>query len=327
MIIVRSPLRISLGGGGTDLPSYYNNHEGFLIAAAIDKYVYITLHKTFVQELIIKYSKLERVTSIEEIEHPIIRESLKFLDIQAPHLEITSMADIPSGTGLGSSGSFTTALLKALHTLKKNLVHPQQLAEEACHIELELLKEPIGKQDQYIAAYGGITCFKFLPNGSVEAWPLKIDEDTLYNLEDNLLLFFTGYSRSASAILKEQDVKSKDKNKEMIDNLHFIKDLGFKSKVALEKGDLYEFAELMNVHWQHKKQRSSGMSNNHIDEWYELALKNGAVGGKMIGAGGGGFLMFYAEDKIKLRQAMRAVGLHEVRFRFDFSGTQVVTES
>jgi D-glycero-alpha-D-manno-heptose-7-phosphate kinase len=327
MIIVRSPLRISLGGGGTDLPSYYNEHGGFLIAAAIDKYVYITLHKTFVQELIIKYSKLERVTSIDEIEHPIIRESLRFLDIQTPHLEMTSMADIPSGTGLGSSGSFTTALLKALHTLKKNLVHPNQLAEEACHIELNLLKEPIGKQDQYIAAYGGITCFKFHANGPVQAWPLKIDEDTLYNLEDNLLLFFTGYSRSASAILKEQDVKSKDKNKEMIDNLHFIKDLGFKSKEALEKGDLNEFAELMNVHWQHKKQRSAGMSNNHIDEWYELALKNGAIGGKMIGAGGGGFLMFYADDKVKLRQAMRKAGLHEVRFRFDFAGTQVVTES
>ncbi len=327
MIIVRSPLRISLGGGGTDLPSYYQDHSGFLIAAAIDKYVYITLHQTFVPELIVKYSKLERVTSVDEIEHPIIRESLKHVNVPAPRLEITSMADIPAGTGLGSSGSFTTGLLKALHTLKKNLIHPRELAEEACHIEINLLQEPVGKQDQYIAAYGGITCFRFLPNNTVEAWPLKLDQETLFNLEDNLLLFFTGYSRSASAILKEQDVKSKAKDSDMTANLHFIKDLGFKSKDALEKGDLEEFANLMNVHWEHKKQRSGNMSNTKIDEWYELAIKNGAFGGKMIGAGGGGFLMFYAQDKVKLRHTMREAGLEEVRFRFDFSGTQVVAQS
>ena len=327
MIVVRSPLRISLGGGGTDLPSYYRNHSGFLIAAAIDKYVYITLHKTFVEDLIIKYSKLERVTSVNEVEHPIIREALKYMNIPASHLEMTSMADIPAGTGLGSSGSFTTALLKAFHSLKKHLIHPKELAEQACHIELNLLNEPIGKQDQYIAAYGGITCFRFLPNEQVEAWPLKINEETLYNLEDNLLLFFTGYSRSASSILKEQDTKSKEKNQDMIDNLHFIKELGLKSQEALEKGDLPEFAELMNIHWRHKKNRSKSMSNNQIDDWYELALKNGALGGKMIGAGGGGFLMFYANDKVKLRHTMREAGLQEVRFRFDFAGTQVVAQS
>lgn len=327
MIVTRSPLRISLGGGGTDLPSYYKHHCGFLIAGAIDKYVYITLHQTFVEELIIKYSKLERVKTIEEVQHPIIREALRFVGIEAPHLEITSMADIPSGTGLGSSGSFTTALLKALHTLKKNLVHPQQLAEQACHIELDLLKEPIGKQDQYIAAYGGLTCFRFLPNGEVEAWPLKVDTETLYNLEDNLLLFFTGYSRSASNILKEQDIKSKQNDNEMMANLHFIKDLGLKSQEALESGNLHAFAEMMNVHWDYKKQRSSNMSNTDIDDWYELALKNGALGGKTVGAGGGGFLMFYAEDKVKLRHAMRQVGLTEVRFKFDFSGSQVVAQS
>src|SRR6202008_2853685 len=208
MIITRSPLRISLGGGGTDLPSYYREHSGFVIAAAIDKYVYITLHQTFVQELILKYSKMERVQAVDEVQHPLIREALRLTGIDAPYLEITSMADIPAGTGLGSSGSFTTALLKALHTLKKNLIHPQELAEQACHIELELLKEPIGKQDQYIAAYGGITCFKFMPDGRVDAWPLKISEETLYNLEDNLLLFFTGYSRSASSILEEQKAKT-----------------------------------------------------------------------------------------------------------------------
>ena len=327
MIVVRSPLRISLGGGGTDLPSYYREHEGFLIAAAIDKYVYITLHQTFANELIIKYSKLERVHSIADVEHPIIREALSHVDIQEPHLEITSMADIPAGTGLGSSGSFTTALLKALHTLKKNLVHPKELAEQACYIELELLKEPIGKQDQYIAAYGGITCFCFSKNDQVEAWPLRIDQETLYNLEDNLLLFFTGFARSASDILREQDQKSREKNKDMMANLHFIKELGLNSKNALENGDLPEFARLMNVHWDYKKQRSTNMSNSKIDEWYTCARQNGALGGKMIGAGGGGFLMFYADDKIKLRHAMRAAGLQEVRFRFDFIGTQVVTQS
>lgn len=327
MIITRSPLRIALGGGGTDLPSYYREHSGFVIAAAIDKYVYITLHHTFVQELIIKYSQMERVKVVDEVQHPLIREALRLTEVGAPYLEITSMADIPAGTGLGSSGSFTTALLKALHTVKKNLIHPQELAEQACHIEIEILKEPVGKQDQYIAAYGGITCFHFLPNDQVEAWPLKIDADTLYNLEDNLLLFFTGYSRSASNILREQDVKSLCNDKEMIANLHFVKELGQESKEALERGDLVRFAELMNVHWAHKKQRSAHMSNDRIDLWYEVARANGALGGKVIGAGGGGFLMFYAEDKVRLRRAMREAGLEEVRFRFDFEGTKVIAQS
>ena len=326
MIITRSPLRISLGGGGTDLPSYYREHSGFLIAAAIDKYVYITLHQTFVPELIIKYSKLERVLTVDDVEHPIIRESLKMVGIEAPSLEITSMADIPAGTGLGSSGSFTTALLKAFHALKKNLVHPAELAEQACQIEIEKLGEPIGKQDQYISAFGGITCFKFMPDGRVEAWPLKISEETLFNLEDNLLLFFTGYSRSASKILKEQDDKSKKSEKAMIDNLHFVKDLGKQSQLALERGDLNEFARLMDVHWQRKKERSESVSNSQINQWYDCAMANGALGGKLIGAGGGGFLMFYADDKARLRHALREIGLTEVRFRFDFEGTKILNQ-
>jgi len=325
MIIARSPLRISLGGGGTDLPSYYEKFGGFLIAAAIDRYVYITLHENFTPDLFVaKYSRLERVESAFKIEHPIIRESFAALGMDGRGLEVTSMADIPAGTGLGSSGSFTTALLKVLHTHKRNLIHPAELAAQACDIELNRLKEPIGKQDQYIAAYGGLTCFNFLPDGKVEAWPLKVSEETRDNLEDNLLLFFTGYSRSASAILKEQDTKSKSDDKSMIENLHFIKDLGQQSKIALETGNLHEFARLMDVHWQHKKQRSGGMSNPKINEWYELAMASGALGGKLIGAGGGGFLMFYSEDKAKLRHAMRTAGLKEVRFRFDFEGTKLV---
>ncbi len=327
MIITRSPLRISLGGGGTDLPSYYREHEGFLIAAAIDKYVYITLHETFVDEMIIKYSKMERVSSIDEIQHPIIREALRLVGIQNLNIELSSMADIPSGTGLGSSGSFTCALLKALQTYKKNLVHPNEIAEQACHIEIDLLKEPIGKQDQYISAYGGINCFEFCKNDTVIAKPLKISDETLYSLEDNLLLFFTGYSRSASDVLKEQDNKTKKKDPSMIDNLHFVKELGYKSQSAFESGNLEEFAELMNVHWEHKKQRSGLMSNNKINEWYDIALKNGALGGKLIGAGGGGFLMFYANENMKLRHAMAHEGLKEVRFKFDFEGSKVVAQS
>ena len=326
MIITRSPLRISLGGGGTDLPSYYQQHSGFLIAAAIDKYVYINVHRRFVEGFLLKYSHLEEADTIDEIKHPIIREALKLVDIQERNLEITSMADIPAGTGLGSSGSFTTALLKAFHALKKNLVHPAELAEQACCIELEKLGEPIGKQDQYISAYGGITCFQFLPDGRVEAAPLKISEETLFNLEDNLLLFFTGYSRAASAILKEQDDKSKQADTGMIENLHFIKDLGKRSQKALEAGELKEFAELMDVHWQRKKERSKGMSNEDINAWYDCAMLNGALGGKVIGAGGGGFLMFYAEDKVQLRHAMREKGLTEVRFRFDFEGTKILNQ-
>ena len=261
---------------------------------------------------------------MDEVQHPIIREALRLVGLDGRSLEITSMADIPAGTGLGSSGSFTTALLKALHTYQKNLVHPHELAEQACDIEINRLGEPIGKQDQYIAAFGGLTCFQFLPNDEVKAWPLKIDTDTIYNLEDNLLLFFTGYSRSASSILKDQDTKSQRRVQEMVDNLHFVKELGYQSKEALEGGDVHGFAELMKVHWERKKQRSGAMSNGDIDRWYQLALDNGALGGKLIGAGGGGFLLFYAEEKRRLRQAMLAEGLREVRFGFDFEGTKVV---
>jgi len=326
VIITRSPLRITLGGGGTDLPSYYEKHGGFLIAAAIDKYVYITLHQTFEQELIVKYSRMERLTAVDEVQHPIVRECLRLVGFQNPSLEITSMADIPAGTGLGSSGSFTTALLKALHVLRKNIVHPRELAEQACHVELDLLKEPIGKQDQYIAAFGGMTCFEFRRGGSVAAEPLKLEQETLYNLEDNLLLFFTGQSRSASAILREQDDASRRGHAEMEENLHFIKDMATRSRGALQAGELRGFAELMNEHWEKKKERSTQMSSRQIDEWYDLARRNGALGGKLIGAGGGGFLLFYAEDKTRLRHAMARTGLREVRFRFEPEGTKVVIQ-
>ena len=326
MIIARSPLRISLGGGGTDLPSYYREHGGFVIAAAIDRYVYITLHQTFVPDLIVKYSRLERVASADELEHPIIREAMRLVGVDGSYLEMTSMADIPAGTGLGSSGSFTTALLKALHAYRKNHVHPREIAEQACAIEIDRLKEPIGKQDQYIAAYGGITCFEFRTDDQVDARPLQCDKETLYNLEDNLLLFFTGYSRSASDILRQQDDLSRKKDKDMVENLHLVKDMGYRSREALEQGDLRRFASIMNDHWTWKKKRSGAMSNGEIDGWYDLAMKSGALGGKLIGAGGGGFLLFYAEDKTRLRHAMANTALREVRFRFDFEGTRVLVQ-
>ena len=326
MIITRSPLRITLGGGGTDLPSYYRAHEGLLVAAAIDKYVYITVHDTFNDDVILKYSRLERVQSRQEIEHPIIREAFQVVGLEARAVEITSMADIPAGTGLGSSGSFTTALLKAMHAHRRNLIHPQELAEQACHIEIDRLGEPIGKQDQYIAAYGGITCFRFRQDDRVEAWPLPISAEIRNNLEDGLVMFFTGYSRKASTILKEQNDRTKQDDGGMVANLHYVKELGERSISALVAGDLDGFGALMDEHWHHKKQRSGGMSNPEIDAWYSLAMAQGALGGKLIGAGGGGFLLFYTHDKAKLRHSLLGAGLKEVRFRFDFEGTKVVSQ-
>lgn len=327
MIITRSPLRICLGGGGTDLPSYYRQHTGFVISAAINRYVYITINEAFKPRILVKYSKFEEVDRVEDIQHPIIREALKLTGVSGPFLEIVSLSDIPAGTGMGSSGSFTTALLCALHTLKRDFVLPQDLAEQACHIELGLLKEPIGKQDQYIAAFGGITSFQFLPDDRVAVEPLKVSSETLANLEDGLLLFFTGSSRNASDILRDQDSRTKASNAEMLENLHFTKQLGMESRDALLAGDLNKFAELMNIHWEHKKKRSPGMSSGEIDRLYKVARDNGALGGKLIGAGGGGFLMFYAEEKARLRSAMRTAGLREVRMQFDFSGTTVVAHS
>jgi D-glycero-alpha-D-manno-heptose-7-phosphate kinase len=324
--MTRSPLRISLGGGGTDLPSYYKHHGGFVLAAAIDKHVYITVHEPFTDQIILKYSKVEVVRHQNEVQHPIIREALKLAGIDG-HIEIASMSDIPAGTGLGSSGSFTTALLRALHELKNESAQPELLAEQACHIEMDLLDEPVGKQDQYIAAFGGITAFTIHPDGKVETERLKLSPETLSNLEDNLVLFFTGFTRSASGILRDQQVRSSSNDRAILDNLSFIKQLGYESKEALGSGDLHEFARLMNVHWEHKKRRSPGMSNDAIDEYYRLAMKSGALGGKLIGAGGGGFLLLYTEQKTGLRRAMTEAGLREVRVRFDFDGTRVVARS
>lgn len=324
MILVRSPLRITLGGGGTDLPSYYEKREGFLISAAIDKYVYILLNRTFDDTLVLKYSRMEKVKDYRELRHPIVRETLKMLSLTGEPLEICSMADIPAGTGLGSSSTFTTALLRSLHSYKGDFVGTRKLAEEAFEIEYTRLGEPVGKQDQYISAYGGINCMSINKEGDVLVEPLKISNEILYNLEDNLVLFFTGYSHVAGELLGEQDKKSKENDEGMLKNLDFVKQMGYDSKEALESGRLKDFAEIMNTHWQYKKKRSEGMSNPKIDQWYEYALQHGALGGKLIGAGGGGFLMFYAEDKVGLRKAMNEMGLEEVRFRFEMEGAKTI---
>jgi D-glycero-alpha-D-manno-heptose-7-phosphate kinase len=324
VIITRSPLRITLGGGGTDLPSYYRGHEGFLIAGAIDKYVYVTVTRPFSEGIYLKYSQLEHVERVEQVRHPIIREALALQKLRTPQIEITTLADIPAGTGLGSSGSFTTALLKALYAHRRQLLHTPDLAELACQVEIERLGEPIGKQDQYIAAYGGLTCFTFHKDDRVGAEPLQVPTQTLLDLEDNLLLFFTGFSRSAGEILAEQQALSLAGDEPMLRNLHYVKELGYRSKDALESGSLQRFGELMDEHWQHKKRRSGQMSSAQVDEWYELARRNGAVGGKLVGAGGGGFLLFYASDRNRLRHALAATPLQEVRFKFDFEGTKVI---
>ncbi len=325
MIIVRSPLRLSLGGGGTDLPSYYSKFGGFLIAGAIDKYIYITVHETFQNLISLKYSEIEVADKLDKIKHPLFRETLRFLNLDNKNLEIVSVADIPSGTGLGSSGSFTTGLLRALHSYRKDYLSPKDLAEEACHIEIDILKDPVGKQDQYISAIGGLTCFEFAKDGKVTVSPLEVKKEVLYQMEENLLMFFTGFSRSASAILKDQHERSMKSEDDILKNLHFVKELGYKSREALESGNLTEFANIMDIHWEHKRLRSPNMSNQKIDQWYAKARSAGALGGKLIGAGGGGFLLFYTEDKLRLRRAMREVGLSEVRFRFDFEGTKVIS--
>lgn len=324
MIITRTPLRISLGGGGTDLPSYYSRSPGMVISAAINKYIFVGLNRTFADDFLLKYSALERVDTIEKIAHPIVREAF-LLHGMEPSLELVSLADIPAGTGLGSSGAFTVGLLRAIYAYKREAVTPGAIAEEACHIEIDRLGRPVGKQDQYIAAFGGITCFQFNSEGRVQVVPLSIANDTLHDLEEHLVMFFTGYSRQADLVLQEQHDKSESDDREMLSNLHFTKELGLRSKDALEAGDVRLFADLMNTHWEHKRKRSASMSNPHIDRCYEIAMDSGALGGKLVGAGAGGFLLFYAKDTDSLRTAMTDEGLSEVRFHFDHDGSTVLT--
>ena len=322
MIITRTPLRISIGGGGTDLPSYYEQFGGFVISAAINKYIYITVNRTFRPGYLLKYAETEHVQTINEIKHGLLRETLRLMEIE-PMVETVSIADVPAGTGLGSSGSFTVGLLHALKAYKRLKISAEELAQTANHIEMTILGEPCGKQDHYIAAYGGLTCQEYHPDGTVTVSPLKLAEATLKDLSENMMLFFTGYSRAAAEILDDQKKKTEKGDSGMLDNLHFIKELGFRIKDRLEAGDALGFAGLMNEHWEHKKARSKNISNDHVDALYELARENGALGGKLVGAGSGGFLLFYTLDRPKLRAAMSKEGLQEMDFDFDFDGSIV----
>jgi D-glycero-alpha-D-manno-heptose-7-phosphate kinase len=323
LIVTRTPLRISIGGGGTDLPSYYRQFGGFVISAAISKHVYISINQSFLPGFFLKYSETEHANSYEEIRHPLLREALR-LHKMPLNVEIVSIADVPAGTGLGSSGSFLVGLIHALHAYKRQPVTAEQLAREAVDIEINRLKEPIGKQDQYIAAYGGLMCQEYLPDDGVVITPLRITEPALWELRDSLMMFFVGHTRSASELLRDQKTRSEAGDKAMVDGLHFIKQLGQEIKVAFEAGDIGRFGELMHEHWLRKRARSAGMSNNRIDELYDLArARGGATGGKLVGAGGSGFLLFHTNDRRRLRSVMADAGVTEMDFTFDFDGSVV----
>lgn len=325
MILSRAPVRITLGGGGTDLESYYSKYGGFVIAATVDRYCSVLASKRFYDSIRLSYSQMEIRDNVDEIQHRIFREALKFIGIEKG-IELHSVADVPANSGLGSSSSFTVALLNALHTYKRDFVTQKQLAEEACYIEIDTLREPIGKQDQYITAFGGITCLTFDKTGEVLAEPLRISDETIDKLGSNLVFFFTGKERSASEILSEQNEKSKINDLEMIQNLHQIKDIGLRTRKYLEKGNVDVLGEILHAHWEIKKKRSRKMSDPFIDDCYEVARKNGAIGGKLMGAGGGGFFMFYCNnsDKHRLSQAMKKMGLKPERFHFDFEGARIL---
>ncbi|HYI95026.1 MAG TPA: galactokinase [Bryobacteraceae bacterium] len=323
MLISRTPMRISIGGGGTDLPSYYRRYGGCVISAAINRYIFIAINRIFTNDYVLKYSSQERVDSIDDIEHPIFREALKMHSL-SPGYEICSLADIPAGTGLGSSGAFTVGLLRAIHAARCEYVSAREVAEEACHIEIDRIGQSIGKQDQYIAAFGGLTCFDFREDGHITVSKLKISPETMSDLSDHLLMFFTGYSRSANALLEDQKKRTDSSDASMIEGLHQTKQLGYEIKAALEAGNAVHFGELMHEHWLRKRARSSGMTNECIDHWYKVGMANGALGGKLIGAGGGGFLMFYTLDPAQLRRAMAQQNLQEVRFKFDHDGSTII---
>jgi len=325
MIITKTPLRIPLGGGGTDLPGFYKKYGSFFISAAIDYYMYLAVKERPIPGIRLGYSKIEEVNSFEEISHPIIKTCLKYMNVsQKRGLEIVSIGDLPAGSGMGSSGSFTVGLLNALHHMGKNAVPTHILAEEACHINMDLLREPSGKQDEYIAAYGGIMCFEINKQGKVKAYPLRISFQTTSSLQNNLLMFYTGICRSANQVLVKQKEGTVENDSEMLSNLKKIQEIGYEIKKALETGNTTLFGKLLDKHWRVKRKREAA-TTSQIDKWYELAIKNGALGGKIMGAGGGGFFAFYCEDnKEKLRKALNKAGLDEVRFHFDYEGTKLL---
>ena len=325
MIITRTPFRVTLGGGGTDLPSYYSKFGGFILSFALNKYMFINVNRPVADNFIrVKYSSSEKVAKIENLKHDIARACLEKLDI-TNNIEISSMADIPAGSGLGSSSSYAVGLLNALHVLRRDYISLHDLAEEACYIEMEELKKPMGKQDQYLAAFGGFTVLEIARDGNVVVEKAKINYNTIDNLKQNLLLFFTGKQRLNRNILASQDKSTQRREKEVLESLHYIKESGYRILEIVESGNITELGKMFDEHWQYKKKLAKGITNPDFDRIYKLAKKNGALGGKISGAGGGGFFTFYCEeDQDKLRSVMKKEGMRELRFDFDFEGTKIL---
>jgi D-glycero-alpha-D-manno-heptose-7-phosphate kinase len=326
MILARAPYRISLGGGGTDLPSYYQEHGGFILSAAVNKYLYIYANRPAADDFIrLKYSRYEQVSTPDEIQHDLVRPALKLLGIGGS-LEIASMADVPAGTGLGSSGTYLVALLTALYELKREKVPTQALAEQACDIEMNIAGHPAGKHDPYLAAFGGFTCLDIDTAGRVKVSPLNISITAVEEFRSNVLLFYTGLTRSSSEILGDQRQDTERGERTVIESLHKTKELGYQIKDALEQGDLERFGLLLDEHWQNKKRRSNKISDSRIDQWYEVVKGCGGLGGKIMGAGGGGFFMFFCPNqcKGKIRKALAEAGLREMPYDFDFEGAKVL---
>ncbi len=323
MIVSKTPLRLTLGGGGTDLPAYSSRYGGFVVTSAIDKYIYLVVNSRFEKPIRASYSITEIVEPVSSIKHPVIREALQLLNLKS-NLEIISIAEVPAETGLGSSSSFTVGLLHALHMHKDEHLTRQVLAEEACRLQMDILAEPCGYQDTFIATFGGFICLDIQKNGKVNVSPLKIPDETLRELENNLVFFYTGIKRSSSFVLKDQGAAVAQDGSKQLEAMHMIKDIGYKVKHTLENGDITEFGRLQNEHWKVKKRTSPTVSNGLIDKWYDVGLKNGALGGKLMGAGGGGFLMFYCENgRDGLRKAMAKEGLREVAFNFEHEGSKI----
>ncbi len=324
MIMTRTPLRISIGGGGTDLPSYYREFGGFVISAAINKYVYITVNRSFLPGYFLKYSETEHVERLGDVRHPVLREALTMHAMECP-LEVVSVADVPAGTGLGSSGTFTVGLMHALYAHRRQSASAEQLARDAIEIEMERLGEPSGKQDQYVAAYGGLLCQEYAPDDSVRLRQLAVGDDALKELRDSLMLFFLGRTRSAAQLLQDQKTRCENNDAGMLESLHFTKSLGREIEQVLESGRIYDFGPLLHEHWLSKRRRSAGMSDSAMDDVYCAARKHGcALGGKLVGAGGSGFFLFQTRDRKRLRDVMTGLGLSEMDFSFDFDGSVVL---
>ena len=325
MIVSRAPVRFSLGGGGTDLPSYSREHGGYVVAAAVDKFVFLCVARRFQDTIRVAYSESETVTSVDQLRHRIFREALKMTGL-LKGLELHSLADVPGSTGLGSSSSFTVALLNGLHAFKREFVPAEQLAREACELEIEKLGEPIGKQDQYISAYGGVSAMTFNPDGSVHVERLALRDEVIDELESNLVIYYSGVERSASAVLKEQAKTIVSNKDDAVQRMHRIKALGHDTKKILLSGQIDAYGEMLHEHWTNKRKLAANMADGSIDEHYEAARKAGAIGGKLMGAGGGGFFMFYvrAPERRRVHDVLAARGLQPMRFRFDFDGARIM---